>query len=152
MDIQSIGKKGEQYAQEYLINNGYTILATNQQFNLNKKKLGEIDIIARLGDVTYIFEIKTRSSIKFGNAVESLTAKKINTLYTITEFLSNKYSLIKLQLIAIQFTKTKLVSFTSLIVRPRLSFRPRSITTSEQAFWNSRIARFSIVLTNARTS
>lgn len=107
MDFQSLGKKGEQYAKEYLIANGYTILATNQQFNLNKKKLGEIDIIAKLGQVTYIFEIKTRRSDKYGSANESLTTKKINTLYTITEFLSNKYSLMKLQLIAIQITKTR---------------------------------------------
>ena len=107
MDNKSLGKKGEEYAKDYLINKGYTILATNQQFNQNKKKIGEIDIIAQLGQVTYVFEIKTRSSVKCGNAIESLTTKKINTLYSIVEFLSNKYTLIKLQLIAIQIKKNE---------------------------------------------
>jgi putative endonuclease len=102
MDVKSIGKIGENYAKEYLTQNGYKILATNQQFNINKKKLGEIDIIAHLDNVTYIFEVKTRRGTKFGLATESVTTKKLQTLYTITEFLAPKYSKIRLQLIAIQ--------------------------------------------------
>jgi putative endonuclease len=102
MDIKSIGKIGENYAKEYLINNGYRIIATNQQFNINKKKLGEIDIIAQLDNVTYIFEVKTRRGTKFGLATESVTAQKLQTLYIITEFLAPKYTIIRLQLIAIQ--------------------------------------------------
>jgi Holliday junction resolvase-like predicted endonuclease len=102
MDVKSIGKIGENYAKEFLTQNGYKILATNQQFNINKKKLGEIDIIAQLDNVTYIFEVKTRRDTKFGLATESVTAQKLQTLYTITEFLAAKYEIIRLQLIAIQ--------------------------------------------------
>jgi putative endonuclease len=106
MDVKSIGKIGENYAKEFLTQNGYKILATNQQFNINKKKLGEIDIIAQLDNVTYIFEVKTRRGTKFGLATESVTAQKLQTLYTITEFLAAKYEIISLQLIAIQVYNT----------------------------------------------
>ncbi len=107
MDRQNIGKIGEHYAQQYLIDRGYMIIAINQQFNQNKKKLGEIDIIASLNNITYLFEVKTRKSNTFGPASEAITNNKLKTLYNITEFLASSYSCIKLQLIAIEMTNNK---------------------------------------------
>jgi putative endonuclease len=101
MDSIKLGRHGEEFAVQYLIDNGYTILSRNQQFNSNHKKLGEIDIIASKDNITYIFEVKTRRSTKYGNAIQTIPPKKLQTLYTITEFLSTKYNCIKLQLIAI---------------------------------------------------
>jgi putative endonuclease len=101
MDSIKLGRLGEEFAIKYLIDNGYFILSHNQQFNSNHKKLGEIDIIASKDNITYVFEVKTRRSAKYGSAILSITPKKLQTLYTITEFLSTKYNCIKLQLIAI---------------------------------------------------
>ena len=101
MDSIKLGRLGEEFAIKYLIDNGYFILSRNQQFNTNHKKLGEIDIIASKDNITYVFEVKTRRSAKYGKAIQSITPKKLQTLYTITEFLSTKYNCIKLQLIAI---------------------------------------------------
>jgi putative endonuclease len=101
MDSKQLGRLGEEYAAQYLIENDYIILSKNQQFNSNHKKLGEIDIIASKNNITFIFEVKTRRSTKFGKANQSITPQKLETLYTITEFLSTKYHCTKIQLIAI---------------------------------------------------
>jgi putative endonuclease len=101
MDRSKLGRLGEEFAIQYLIDNGYTILSRNQQFNSNHKKLGEIDIIASMYNITYIFEVKTRKSTKYGKAAQSITPKKLETLYIITEFLARSYGSLKIQLIAI---------------------------------------------------
>jgi putative endonuclease len=55
MNNVQIGKMGEDIAYKYLLTNGYLILARNY-----KRKMGEIDIIARNWAGTLIFcEVKT---------------------------------------------------------------------------------------------
>src|SRR5690554_5219695 len=65
-----IGKQGETLAKEHLIQNGYTILATNYRY-----LKAEIDIIAQKNDILAIVEVKTRTSKEFG-APESFVHKK----------------------------------------------------------------------------
>ena len=77
---------GEALAKEFLLKNGYTILALNY-----KTKLGEIDIIAEQGRVVVFVEVKARSSVRFGLPREAVTAQKQN----------------KIQQIALQFLRTK---------------------------------------------
>ena len=68
---QRIGKWGEDTAAEYLTEHGYEIVARNA-----RTPYGEIDIVARLGDVTIFVEVKTRTSNKMGLPEESITARK----------------------------------------------------------------------------
>jgi putative endonuclease len=58
-----LGKKGEQYAVDYLISKGYTILERNYRFDK-----AEVDILASKETILAVVEVKTRSSLDFGNA------------------------------------------------------------------------------------
>ena len=68
---QRIGKWGEDTAAEYLTERGYEIITRNAH-----TPYGEIDIVARQGDVTIFVEVKTRTSNKMGLPEESITARK----------------------------------------------------------------------------
>ena len=70
-----LGKKGEQLAVEFLIKNGYEILQRNYRFDK-----AEVDIIAQKGDILAIVEVKTRSSIDFGNPQDFVKPKQIKNL------------------------------------------------------------------------
>jgi len=70
-----LGKLGEELAQDYLKQNGYTILETNWTF-----QKAEIDIIAQKAAVLAIVEVKTRSSIEFGLPQDFVKPKKISLL------------------------------------------------------------------------
>jgi putative endonuclease len=68
---QRIGKWGEQAATEFLLQRGYVIIAQNF-----RTPYGEIDLIARRGDLTIFVEVKTRTSNKMGLPEESITLRK----------------------------------------------------------------------------
>jgi putative endonuclease len=68
---QRVGKWGEQTAIKYLAQKDYEILGRNV-----RTPYGEIDIVARQGDMTIFVEVKTRTSIKMGLPEESITARK----------------------------------------------------------------------------
>ncbi|GAA4762112.1 MULTISPECIES: YraN family protein [Flavobacterium] len=70
-----LGKKGEELAKEFLQNVGYTILESNFVF-----QKAEIDIIAQKEDTLIVVEVKTRSSIDFGNPQDFVNPKKIKLL------------------------------------------------------------------------
>jgi len=70
-----LGDWGERIAKNYLLKQGYQILATNY-----KTKLGELDIIAEEGDILAFVEVKTRSSRSFGLPQESVNFKKQNKI------------------------------------------------------------------------
>jgi putative endonuclease len=70
-----LGKKGEALAVEYLQENGYEIVDQNWTF-----QKAEIDIIAQKEDVLAIIEVKTRSSLDFGNPQDFVKPKKIQLL------------------------------------------------------------------------
>ncbi len=70
-----LGKFGEKSAVELLQSKGYTILETNWTF-----QKAEIDIIAQLGTILAVVEVKTRSSIEFGLPQEFVKPKKIQLL------------------------------------------------------------------------
>ena len=59
--MQSIGKKGEDLAANYLQQKGYRILSRNYRF-----KKSEVDIICEKNDLLVFVEVKTRSSLKYG--------------------------------------------------------------------------------------
>jgi putative endonuclease len=65
------GKRGEELACGELRRLGYRIL--DRRF---RTRCGEIDIVARDGDVLVFVEVKARSSGNFGHPFESLTWQK----------------------------------------------------------------------------
>jgi len=68
---QEVGKIGEELAANYLKQNGYKIEETNF-----KTRHGEIDIIVTK-DMQIIFvEVKTRSSQKYGSAIDAIDKRK----------------------------------------------------------------------------
>ncbi|MEI8223889.1 MAG: YraN family protein [bacterium] len=70
---QKIGELGESITVDYLVSRGFIIVERNYT-----KKIGEIDIVARLGPVLHFIEVKTL--IKYGscyNPFENITGYKI---------------------------------------------------------------------------
>ncbi len=65
------GRAGEELVQDYLNSKGYSILERNY-----KNKIGEIDIIAKDGDILVFIEVKSRTSISYGYAFEAVDLRK----------------------------------------------------------------------------
>ena len=70
-----LGKKGEQLAVDYLQENGYSIRERNYRFDK-----AEVDIIAVKKDTLAIIEVKTRSTVEFGNPQDFVKPKQIQRL------------------------------------------------------------------------
>lgn len=68
---QEIGKKGEEFATEYLEEKGYQIIERNF-----KCKQGEIDIIAKEKNEYVFIEVKTRTNSSYGMPSEAVDEKK----------------------------------------------------------------------------
>lgn len=67
----ALGAYGERVAAAHLVAAGMTVLERNWRC-----PLGEIDIVARDGDVLVICEVKTRSSVSFGHPLEAVSPRK----------------------------------------------------------------------------
>jgi len=81
-----LGKKGEQLAVDFLIKNDYTIRDTNWRY-----LKAEVDIIAEKEGVLAVVEVKTRSTIDFGNPQDFVNPKKIKLLVAaIDEYVNSK--------------------------------------------------------------
>ena len=68
---QRLGKSGEEKAAGFLEKKGYAILVKNYRC-----KVGEIDIIARDGEMLVFIEVKTRSGLDYGFPAEAVTPRK----------------------------------------------------------------------------
>lgn len=68
---QLIGQRAEDIAAEFLQARGLVIVERNYQ-----RRLGELDIIARDGDVLVIAEVRCRASNRFGGATASVDGRK----------------------------------------------------------------------------
>ena len=67
----NLGAQGEDLATDYLKTKAFKILVRNY-----RQKTGEIDIIARDGECLVFIEVKTRTSLRFGQPYEAVTPKK----------------------------------------------------------------------------
>lgn len=74
----AVGRFGEQLAATYLCDAGLTILERNWRCSD-----GELDIVARDGEVLVFVEVKTRSSVAFGDPAEAVNPAKANRLRTL---------------------------------------------------------------------
>lgn len=79
---QELGRWGESQAAQYLIQQGYKIIAQNE-----RTPYGEVDLIAQMvsdpesdpghtGGIILFVEVKTRTSRKFGFPEEAVTPRK----------------------------------------------------------------------------
>lgn len=70
-----LGRDGEDAAVRLLEDHGYAVIARNVRL-----PGGEIDVIARDGDVIAFVEVKARANRKFGSALSAVDARKRRTL------------------------------------------------------------------------
>lgn len=105
MGNKQTGNKGEDLACEFLQKQGYKILERNFRI-----RGGEIDIVARGGEVLVFVEVKTRYSHDFGLPAESITSWKIKSLLKTAQFYLVKHGLgncaYRLDFVGIDFTNS----------------------------------------------
>jgi len=70
-----LGKKGEQLAVDFLLKKGYKILERNYRFDK-----AEVDIIAKTKDTLAVIEVKTRSTVNFGDPQDFVKPKQTQNL------------------------------------------------------------------------
>ncbi|MDR7483852.1 MAG: YraN family protein [Armatimonadota bacterium] len=75
-----LGTAGEQAAAAWLQTHGYEILDRNA-----RTRYGEIDLVARIGDVVVFLEVKSRTSARFGHPAEAIVARKQRRLLRLAE-------------------------------------------------------------------
>lgn len=68
---QSLGGRGEALAADYLVAQGFRILATNWQ-----SRYGEIDLVAQDQGTLVAIEVKTRGGTGYGHPLTAITPRK----------------------------------------------------------------------------
>ena len=71
MDRRQTGTLAENTAAAFLESQGFTIVARNFL-----RRVGEIDVVARAGDLLVVAEVRTRASDRFGGAAASVSRGK----------------------------------------------------------------------------
>jgi putative endonuclease len=85
---QQIGQWGESIAADYLAKHGYEIIARNA-----RTPFGEIDIVARQGDMIIFVEVKARTSNKMGLPEEAITARKQEHMLTCAQHYASEHEI-----------------------------------------------------------
>lgn len=83
-----LGKQGEEMAVAFLQEKGYEIVARNFRF-----QKAEVDIIARKEGVLAVVEVKTRSSLDFGDPAQFLKRRQIQHLMSAIDYFVNDHEL-----------------------------------------------------------
>lgn len=86
---KNLGETGETLATQFLLHKGYHILERNL-----KTKYGEIDILALDGRTTVLVEVKTKTSLLFGQPYEMVHAKKRHKLRLLAIYLAKERQLV----------------------------------------------------------
>lgn len=98
-----LGKRGEDLAEAYLIENGYRIIQRNGIYNKN-----EVDIIASNSEFIIFVEVKTRSTSYWGDPKEAVSAMKIKRIVTAADHYLNENDInkpVRFDVIAIVINK-----------------------------------------------
>ncbi|MBQ8423926.1 MAG: YraN family protein [Coprobacter sp.] len=82
------GKKGEQYAAEYLVKKGYVVRDVNWRSGHY-----ELDIVAYKDNMLVVVEVKTRSSAEFMRPEEAVTPKKCRRIIDAADAYIHHYDL-----------------------------------------------------------
>lgn len=80
-----LGKKGEKWAKNYLLEKGYEILHANWRWNHK-----EIDLIAKDGDYLVFCEVKTRQTDYFQTPGDTISWQKQQFLIEAADFYINE--------------------------------------------------------------
>lgn len=75
-------------AASYLSAHGYTVLQRNYSC-----PMGELDIVARQGDVVAFVEVKTRRSLRYGRPCEAVNFRKRQHIIQSARWYINQYRL-----------------------------------------------------------
>lgn len=75
ISMQSLGSQGEELAVLHYKNLGYRILERNFIFPKGKR-MGELDLVVAKNNELVFVEVKTRTSQRFGNALEAVDLSK----------------------------------------------------------------------------
>jgi len=67
----ALGRYGEDIAARHLVESGLSVLDRNWRC-----RAGEVDIVAREGDVLVVCEVKTRRGVGFGTPLDAVTPVK----------------------------------------------------------------------------
>ncbi len=73
---QKLGQEGERRAEEYLVAQGWQLLASNYRC-----KYGEIDRVFRKGEWVIFVEVKTRRTFTYGLPREAVDARKQKQIF-----------------------------------------------------------------------
>ncbi|HEY1284093.1 MAG TPA: YraN family protein [Steroidobacteraceae bacterium] len=93
MDRARIGKSAEDLAADFLQSQGLELLQRNY-----RRRGGELDLVARAGDVLIIAEVRTRSTDSFGGAAASVDGwKQHKIIRAATQLLQQHKSLAQLR-------------------------------------------------------
>ena len=98
-----LGKKGEELAIDFLLKNGYEIIARNYIYQKS-----EVDIIAKKGEILAIVEVKTRTSAHFGDPQQFLKPKQMQRIIKAVDFFVNDNEMdveVRFDIIAIVLNK-----------------------------------------------
>lgn len=104
-DHNILGKKGEEIARKFLIENGYEIRHSNWYY---RKK--EIDIITLKDNLLVVVEVKTRSNDYFENPKEAVTRNKQRFIINATDAYINEFDLnheVRFDVIAVTIINNK---------------------------------------------
>lgn len=112
-----LGKKGENLACLFLIQNGHKILETNWRF-----RKWEIDIISETCDFIHFVEVKTRIDDHVQNPILAVTKKKQRNLIQAADHYLRKNGLVK-------EAKMDIIAITHNSLRPKFEYLPEAFTT-----------------------
>ena len=98
------GNRGETLAADFLIKKGFEIVARNYRF-----KRCEIDLIARRDNWTIFVEVKTRSSLSYGQPEEFVSAQQARRIFEAAEefiFSTNWHGHIRFDIVSVKIGVT----------------------------------------------
>src|SRR6266542_6559371 len=87
MERKSLGMSGEDEAAHFITTLGWKILGRNIHYHF-----GEIDILADSGESIVIIEVKAKTSISHGYAVEMITPTKQRVLRRLAKMVEQAYN------------------------------------------------------------
>lgn len=98
------GNRGETLAADFLRKKGFEIVARNYRF-----KRCEIDLIARRDNWTIFVEVKTRSSLSYGQPEEFVSAQQARRIFEAAEeyiFSTNWHGHIRFDIVSVKLGVT----------------------------------------------
>ena len=86
MDRRQTGSLAENTASAFLESQGFSIVTRNFL-----RRVGELDVVARAGDLLVVAEVRTRASDEYGGAAASIGWRKQRRIIATTSLLLQRY-------------------------------------------------------------